>query len=78
MRGKKQEDPFDLKKWTEPAGRHDAPSPQSSIRRSRTRSFGSQSGGTAGYQELIQAQCSPPFCTRGGNSKNGVLYYEWF
>lgn len=39
---KPQEDPSDLKKWTGPAGRHDAPSPQSSVRRSWTRSLGSQ------------------------------------
>ena len=49
LRGEKKKNPLDFerekkkrKKWTGPTGRHDAPSPQSSIRRSWTRSLGSQ------------------------------------
>lgn len=40
--GTKRENPWFLIEWKGPEGRHDAPSPQSSARRSWTRSFGSK------------------------------------
>lgn len=81
-RKEKPGDPFDFKKWTVPTGRHDAPSPQSPVRGSRTRSFGFQlaarpegppvTGSSPGHR------ARRPAASWRGHGKNGVFHHECF
>lgn len=79
---------MEKKKWTGPARRHDAPSPQSSIRRSWTRSFGSQHAarpeGPMGTRSSSKPRLQPALLhLRRKTVRNAFFFlsffrYNWF
>lgn len=80
--GTKRENPLFFIEWKGPEGRHDAPSPQSSARRSWTRSFGSKRAARPEGPRLSRSSAEPgaphPATSEDKPSKNRVLYLDLF
>lgn len=69
---KRTRGPVRLKKWMGPAGRHDASSPQSSIRRSWTRSLGSQHAARPEGPQLTRSSAKPTATHPAASEENTV------